>query len=133
MKADPFKLRVAAMLGFLGVSLGAMGAHAMEARWLAELSAEDAARRIDVWGTASFYHMVHAVVLMVMAYVFPREEQGRWTWGCMVLGVVIFSGSLYGYCYTGIRWMGAVTPFGGLLIIIGWLLLALGAGKKAAV
>lgn len=133
MRADPFKLRLAAMLGFLGVSLGALGAHALEARWLAELSATEAAKRADVWETASFYHMVHAVVLLVLAYVFPKEDQGRWTWGCLVLGVMVFSGSLYGYGYTGIKWLGAITPFGGLLMIIGWLLLALGAGKKSAI
>lgn len=130
MIADPFKLRIAALLGFLGVSLGAMGAHGLETRWLAELGVEETVKRMEVWRTASFYHMVHAVVLLVLAYVFPREGQGKWIWSSFVLGVLVFSGSLYALCYWGIKWLGAVTPVGGLLLIIGWLLLATSAGRK---
>lgn len=132
MIADPFKLRIAALLGFLGVSLGAFGAHGLEPRWLAELGAEEAAKRIAIWDTATLYHLVHAVVLLILAYVFPKENQGKWIWSCFVLGVMIFSGSLYGLCYWGIKGLGAVTPFGGVLMLLGWLLLAVNAGRKPA-
>lgn len=130
MIADPFKLRIAALLGFLGVSLGAFAAHGLEPRWLAELTAEEASKRIATWDTATFYHMVHAVVLLFLAYVFPKENEGKWIWSSFTLGVLIFSGSLYALCYWGIKWLGAITPIGGLLMILGWLLLAVHSGKK---
>ena len=130
MKADPFKLKVAAMLGFLAVTLGAMGAHGLETKWVATLPAEEVARRIEVWKTASLYHLVHAIVLFFLSYVFARADQGKWIWNSFFFGVLIFSGSLYTLCYTGIKWLGAITPIGGLLMMIGWLLLAMSAGKK---
>jgi uncharacterized membrane protein YgdD (TMEM256/DUF423 family) len=130
MKVDPFKLRIAACFGFLAVALGAMGAHGLKASWEAALAVDEAAKRLDVWKTASLYHVVHAVVLLILAFAFSDPKQGRWTWNCFVSGVIIFSGSLYLLCLTGIKWLGAITPIGGLLLMAGWLLLALGASKK---
>lgn len=132
MKADLFKLRVAALFGFLAVSLGALGAHGLKTSWEASLGPEQAAYFLEVWKTASLYHVVHAVVLLVLAYAFPTPAQGRWPWLSFVGGILVFSGSLYLLCITGMKWLGAITPIGGLLLIIGWLLLALTVQKPKA-
>jgi uncharacterized membrane protein YgdD (TMEM256/DUF423 family) len=132
MKADPNKLRTAALLGFLAVALGAMGAHGLKASWEAALPAAEAAKLVDVWKTASVYHAIHSVVLLVLAYAFPERDRGNWTTTCFTGGILIFSGTLYALCITGMKWLGAITPLGGLLLMTGWLLLALGSRPQAA-
>ncbi len=109
-----------------------MGAHGLKASWEASLAIDEAAKRLDVWKTASLYHVVHAVVLLVLAYALSDEKQGRWTWNCFVSGILVFSGSLYFLCLTGLKWLGAVTPIGGLLLMAGWVLLSLSAKRKVA-
>lgn len=123
MKADLLKLRIAGIMGFLAVGLGAMGAHALKTKWEATLGAVEAAYRLDVWKTASQYHLAHAVVLLVLAFAYSRADQGRWVTRMMTGGIVFFSGSLYVLCLTGVKWLGAITPFGGLMLMLGWLLL----------
>jgi len=130
MKADPQKLRIAAALGFLAVALGAMGAHGLEAMWKAQLPLEEAVYRLKVWNTASFYHSIHAVVLLILAYAFPTPTEGRWTVNTFFAGILVFSGSLYLLSYTGMKWLGAITPIGGLLLMCGWLFLVLNARPK---
>ena len=110
------RLFVAGIFGFTGVALGAFGAHAL---------AQSLALRgmTDVWKTAVLYHLVHAVVLLALALA--REEgipcRVR---GGFALGIVLFSGSLYALGLGAPRWVGAVTPFGGLLFLYGWGALA---------
>ena len=100
-------LRAAALLGFLGVALGAFGAH-----WLKPvLSANSSAA---IWQTAVFYHLVHAVASL---WVAERKPPVAWIW---TVGILLFSGSLYRLALTGVRWLGAITPLGGLLFLIGW-------------
>ena len=130
MKPDPQKLRIAAVMGFLAVALGAMGAHGLKAEWEASVGLVEAAYRLDVWKTASLYHVVHAVVLLLLAYAFPTAKEGRWIYNSFFSGIIVFSGSLYLLCVTGVKVLGAITPVGGLLLMCGWLLLALTAGKK---
>lgn len=132
MKADPEKLRNAAIFGFLAVALGAMGAHGLKTHWSATLTPDVVAYRLDVWKTASHYHLVHAVVLLILAYAFPLPSQGRWTVRSFVAGIVIFSGSLYTLCLTDMKWLGAITPLGGGLLMLGWLLLILTPRSGAA-
>ncbi len=123
MKADPDKLRNAAIFGFLAVALGAMGAHGLKTTWAATLTPDVVAYRLDVWKTASNYLMAHSIVLLILAYAFPLPTQGRWTFRCFISGIVIFSGSLYALCLTDSKWLGAITPIGGGFLMLGWLLL----------
>ena len=107
---------VAAILGALGVLLGAFGAHGLQ-------QVTDDARRLAVWRTASFHHLVHSVVLLAAAH-----HPDRPTWGprCLIAGIVVFSGSLYTLALTGMGMLGAITPIGGVLFVVGWILLARG-------
>jgi len=104
--------RVAAVLGVLGVMLGAFGAHALKDR----LSAEG----VEWWKTATLYHLVHAVAALASGRADGRASAATW---CFAAGVVLFSGSLYAMALTDVRALGAVTPFGGAAFVIGWALL----------
>lgn len=107
--------RVAAIFGFLGVALGAFGAHGLN-----ELLLKNA--RLANWETAVLYHLVHAVVLLAIARLEPIP---RLAWWLFASGTVVFSGTLYLLAITNIRWLGAITPLGGLALLGGWLALAL--------
>jgi uncharacterized membrane protein YgdD (TMEM256/DUF423 family) len=107
--------RIAAVVGFLGVALGAFGAHMLH-----DLLVKNNA--LDIWKTASTYHLVHAVVLLFVANQRPLP---RAAWIFFLAGVVIFSGSLYLLAVTNLRWLGAVTPLGGFSFLAGWLWLAI--------
>lgn len=109
----------AAALGFAGVALGAFGAHGLAAHFAAN---PDLA---PTFQTASRYHMYHALALLAVAWVNSRYP-GRlvqWAGGALILGTLLFSGSLYLLSIAGVRWMGAVAPFGGVALLIGWGLL----------
>ena len=106
-------MRIAAGLCFLGVALGAFGAHAFKKT----LQFNDTT---DIWKTAVLYHFVHALALLVLA-TWPAAN--RATAVLFVAGIVIFSGSLYALSLTNIRWLGAITPLGGLCFLAGWLAL----------
>jgi uncharacterized membrane protein YgdD (TMEM256/DUF423 family) len=129
-------LRIGAMAGFLAVGLGAFGAHGLRDRLKPAVSdtPEEAAfklRRIENFETASRYNMAHALALIAvgMLLLSGRSSLALTIAGwAFVAGIVLFSGSLYAYGFTGLRWLGAVTPFGGLGFLIGWLALAVGAG-----
>ncbi len=114
--------RIGASCGFLGVVLGAFGAHGLEARL-------EAAGRMETWETAVFYHLVHAVVLFAVSW--RQGEVPRQACRAMLAGIVLFSGSLYVLSLTGATWLGAVTPFGGLAFLVGWGLLAANGGKMS--
>ena len=107
-------LRLSATTGFLAVALGAFGAHGLK-----EVLARHAAA--DIWETAVLYHLVHAVVLLVLAW---RPPVPLLAWRLFAVGVLIFSGSLYILALTNVRWLGAITPLGGLCLLAGWLALA---------
>jgi uncharacterized membrane protein YgdD (TMEM256/DUF423 family) len=124
MKTGLVQLRVAACLGFLAVALGAFGAHALRGGWEAALPAAEAARRVDVWRTAELYHLTHAVALLALALA-GAGLRFVWAWRCWIAGVVLFSGSLYLWAVTAQKWLVFVTPVGGVLLLAGWLSLAL--------
>jgi uncharacterized membrane protein YgdD (TMEM256/DUF423 family) len=107
--------RLAAAFCFLAVALGAFGAHALKAT----LAAHEMA---DVWKTAVLYHFLHGLALMVVA-VLPVTN--RPAAGFFIAGIVIFSGSLYLLALTNMRWLGAITPIGGLCFLAGWVWLAI--------
>ena len=106
--------RVAAILGFLGVALGAFGAHALKDRLTPE--------GVDWWRTAVLYHLVHAASTLATGRDGGRASAATW---CFAGGVLLFSGSLYAMALTDARWLGAVTPLGGLALMSGWVLLLL--------
>lgn len=103
-------VRISAVIGFLGVALGAFGAHGLEPRLEANGTGE-------VWKTAVLYHLVHAVMLFLVA---TRANFHRGAWISFLLGILLFSGSLYVLALTNLTWLGAVTPFGGLSLLAGW-------------
>jgi uncharacterized membrane protein YgdD (TMEM256/DUF423 family) len=113
--------------GALGVALGAFGAHGLRAH-LAALA--DGADRRAWWETAAHYHLVHALALGLAAMVVGKREgstAGVISGWCFAGGILLFSGSLYAMTLTGIRALGAVTPFGGLLFMVGWVSVAVAA------
>jgi uncharacterized membrane protein YgdD (TMEM256/DUF423 family) len=109
-------LRIAGIAGFLAVALGAFGAHALKPTL-------EANGNLSIWQTAASYHLAHSVVLLVLA---TRATLARWAFGLFGIGIIIFSGSLYLLAVTNIKWIGAITPFGGLCLLAGWLVLAFG-------
>jgi uncharacterized membrane protein YgdD (TMEM256/DUF423 family) len=112
---------VGAWLGALGVALGAFGAHALKARFTADM--------VAVWETAARYHVLHALALLATGWACDRwpgalASGAGWLF---VVGIVLFSGSLYALVLTGARAFGAITPFGGACLIAGWVCLAMAA------
>ena len=110
-------------LAALGVALGAFGAHGLKARVGPEL--------LETWETAARYHLVHALALLATAWAAsrwpgPAVSAAGWLF---LVGVVLFSGSLYAMTLTGVRALGAITPLGGLCFIAAWLSLAFAAWR----
>jgi uncharacterized membrane protein YgdD (TMEM256/DUF423 family) len=108
-------VRIAAALCFLAVALGAFGAH-----WLR--STIESHGLLDVWNKAVLYHLAHAIALLALA-LFGSSNRGAW-W-LLFAGVFVFSGSLYMMALTNLRWLGAITPLGGLCFLAGWAWLVL--------
>lgn len=111
---------------FLAVALGAFGAHGLKSRLSADLMA--------VYQTAVQYHSMHALGLLligIIAHWLGQSALINWAGWLLLTGIVLFSGSLYTMSFTGIRMLGAITPFGGVAFLAGWLLLALAAWKAA--
>ena len=107
VRATELSHRVAALLGFLGVALGAFGAH-----WLKSfLIANDS---VAIWQTAVLYQIVHSVAAL---WASERKPIVSWIWSA---GILLFSGSLFLLALTGARWLGVITPVGGLFFLIGW-------------
>jgi uncharacterized membrane protein YgdD (TMEM256/DUF423 family) len=105
----------------LTVALGAFGAHALKER----LSAEELA----IWQTAVHYQGLHALALIVFGLTQQsRPMRGLAGW-CFLLGSAIFAGTLYALALGGPRWLGAITPLGGTLLILGWLAFAWSAPR----
>jgi uncharacterized membrane protein YgdD (TMEM256/DUF423 family) len=102
--------RIAAVMGFLAVALGAFGAHGLK-----DLLAQNGTS--DIWEKAVFYHFIHAVMLFVLA---DRKPFSTVAWWCFLAGIFFFSGSLYLLAVTNIHWLGAITPVGGVSFLVGW-------------
>ena len=103
-------VRIAAALCFLAVALGAFGAHALR-------STLETRGMLDAWNKAVLYHFIHAIALFALA-LYGTANRGAW-W-LLFAGIFLFSGSLYIMALTNVRWLGAVTPFGGLCFLAGW-------------
>ena len=114
-----FPFRLAAALCFIAVALGAFGAHALKATLQANAM-------LDVWNKALLYHFVHAVALLALAL---HGAENRGAFYLLVAGIVIFSVSLYVMAITNLRWLGAVTPIGGLCFLAGWVWLIISPSR----
>ena len=103
-------VRLAAALCFLAVALGAFGAHALK-------DSLQSSGMHEVWNKAGLYHFLHGVALVALALYGARN---RPMYFLLVAGIVLFSGSLYMMALTNVRWLGAITPLGGLCFLAGW-------------
>ena len=115
-------LLLAGLLGATGVAAGAFGAHALQA----SVSLE----RIGIWDTAAQYHLIHAAVILALA-LHSQSDENRW-WLPMVgftAGILLFSFSLYTLVLTDLAQLAMITPIGGLLLMLSWLLVAIKAFK----
>ncbi len=117
-------LLLGALNAFLGVALGAFGAHGLKGRVAEEL--------LTVWQTGVFYHLVHALGLILVGILlvqFPQLPLLRLCGWLQLAGIALFSGSLYLLVLTGVRALGMITPIGGVAFLVGWLLLAISIFK----
>ena len=107
-----------ALSGLLSVAAGAFGAHALRQRLSPEY--------LTVFETAARYQMYHALALLAAAWGASRWPGALPSWAgwCFVAGTILFSGSLYALALTGTRWLGAITPLGGVALMVGWICLA---------
>lgn len=124
MTPSKFFLLAGALYGLLGVALGAFGAHALKQKLTPEL--------LGVWRTAVEYQFWHALALLAVAQLLRSQPAPalNLAGACFALGVLVFSGSLYALCLSGLRVLGAVTPLGGLLLLAGWAALICYAWKS---
>jgi uncharacterized membrane protein YgdD (TMEM256/DUF423 family) len=109
---------IGAVLALIGVAAGAFGAHGLKSRLSSEM--------LDIFEVGVRYHMYHAFALIAVAWAYTRWPgtliaASGWLF---VAGMLIFSGSLYLLSLTGLRWLGAITPLGGIAFLAGWLCLA---------
>ncbi len=114
---------IGVLLGALGVAAGAFGAHALRSRLTPEM--------LGVFETGVRYHLIHALALLSVSWAatrWPGTATSAAGW-LFLGGTVLFSGSLYALTLTGVRALGAITPFGGVALIAGWLTLAWAAWR----
>lgn len=110
---------------FIAVALGAFGAHGLKSRLSEEM--------MSIYQTGNHYHMIHSLGLFLIALLYDRFNGiglVNWAGWAIFIGIILFSGSLYLLSTSGLRWLGAITPIGGLAFILGWILLAFAAFKK---
>lgn len=124
----PLSAKIWVVLGSVGmllaVAIGAFGAHALKKVLSPDLMA--------IYETALHYHVYHALGLLavgLLALYLPSMVLLHWSGILMAVGLVLFSGSLYTLSLSGIRWLGVITPFGGLAFLVAWLLLAVAVMK----
>jgi uncharacterized membrane protein YgdD (TMEM256/DUF423 family) len=116
-------LSIASILAGLSVAGGAFAAHALKEK-LSE-------RAIEIFETGARYQMYHSLALLVVALLLSRAEASQSlliaAGSAFIIGIAIFSGSLYALSFSGIKWLGAITPLGGVAFMIGWGCLAIAA------
>lgn len=105
-------LLLGSLYGFIGVALGAFGAHSMRGVY--------AIRAMEIFETGVKYQMYHAAVLVALGALAVKGQDFRGPTLCFAIGTFIFSASLYALVFTNWRWFGAITPIGGLTLLVGW-------------
>lgn len=119
-------ISIGAGLGLLGVAVGAFGAHALKDQLTVDSKV--------IFETAVHYHQLHAVVLLALGLLELQAGRSKLTTASgwlLLIGILIFSGTLYLLAITGTRWLGAITPIGGLCLMLGWGCLAASALKRS--
>lgn len=119
-------IKIAGILGALAVGIGAFGAHALK-DYLLE------SNRLDTFETAVQYHFYHVLALFAIG-ILSNYKTNNWlnlAANFMIMGIILFSGSLYVLCLMKLPILGVITPFGGLALIAGWLMILIAATKKA--
>lgn len=114
---------VLAILGASAVGLGAFGAHALRDT----LSSQ----HMEIWHTAVQYHFWHTLAFGLAAMMIPRGRAARWATWLFAFGALLFCGSLYALALGAPNWTGAITPFGGLCFILGWIALGIAVVRRA--
>lgn len=112
-------IRIGSIVMLLAVALGAFGAHGLKDKLTPYY--------LDVYKTGVLYHMIHGLALFVVAWLSTVTSDGKVLAAgiCFLVGLLLFSGSLYLLAVTQVKWLGAITPLGGLSFLAGWLLLLL--------
>jgi uncharacterized membrane protein YgdD (TMEM256/DUF423 family) len=108
----------------IGVALGAFGAHGLKTKVAPEMLA--------VWNTAVQYHLIHALGLLmigILCHLMPDAPLIKTAGWSILLGIILFSGSLYALVLTGTKPLGIITPIGGVAFLIGWLMIAVAAWR----
>lgn len=133
-------VRIGAILGAIGVTAGAFGAHGLKPsddalKAMSSPDREASEKRMATFETGARYHMYHAFAIVGVGLVAaglgkrgPLLDVAGW---CFIGGVLLFSGPLYGIGVGGPRWLGAIAPIGGVLMILGWVVLAFGTMDSA--
>jgi uncharacterized membrane protein YgdD (TMEM256/DUF423 family) len=117
-------LMLGSLTAFLAVTLGAFGAHVLKDRLSTDM--------LDVFQTGVQYQMYHALAILLIALLskqFPNNISFRRSGWLLLVGIILFSGSLYALSLSGIKVLGAITPLGGIAFLVGWFLLFWGAYK----
>jgi uncharacterized membrane protein YgdD (TMEM256/DUF423 family) len=120
------RLRLAAAIGFISIVLGSLGAHGHVHDVISTNG------YLPQWQTAAHYHQIHAVALLLLSRLAidpSGKTRFRTTFFAFLIGIFLFSGSLYLLSYTSTKWLGAVTPFGGVAFMVGWVSLAFSLPK----
>jgi uncharacterized membrane protein YgdD (TMEM256/DUF423 family) len=119
MKPTKWILIAGSLNAALAVILGAFGAHGLKTQL--------DTRAMEIFQTAVDYHFIHALGLLIIGTLTAQiETRGiKISAGLLIAGIIIFCGSLYLLSVTGLRWLGAITPIGGLILIIGWIVLTI--------
>lgn len=124
---DALWLRIGAIWGFLAVAMGAFGAHGLKPRI-------EAMGQLANFQTAANYHMYMALAMLAVGLLQAMGRSGTALWVAgwsFLIGSLIFSGSLYTLSLTGMKWLGAITPIGGTVVLVGWVALAVSGGGTA--
>ena len=115
-------IQIGAALAFLGVAVGAFGAHIIAERV--------EARDLEIFKTGVFYHLIHALALLLYGIILERKPAApAWPGWAFIIGIMVFSGSLYILVLSGQRWLGAITPIGGIAFLAAWAGTVYAAGK----
>jgi uncharacterized membrane protein YgdD (TMEM256/DUF423 family) len=115
---------IGSLFGFFCVALGAFAAHGLKPTF--------SSYQIDIWQTAVFYQFIHAIAIMLVAILHAKQPSKTLAvaGNCFVVGIFLFSGSLYLLAFTQIKLLGMITPIGGLLFLVGWAAMAYSAKKQ---
>jgi uncharacterized membrane protein YgdD (TMEM256/DUF423 family) len=119
-------LAIGSINAFLAVALGAFGAHGLKGRLSTDM--------LSVYQTGVQYQMYHALALILVAVLysqFPQSTTLNWAGWLFLIGIVLFSGSLYALSLSGIKILGAITPLGGLAFLAGWVMVVISALKQS--